>query len=101
MSYKDLSIGIATDLDEAIEVKLRVGRDASYGEIKKAITDEVEIQFIELALAQYHGNKTMAARNFRMDRKHLCDLCSKHGIDASKFKRPLQSGLSANSKVAQ
>jgi len=52
----------------------------SYGENRRQYTESFERRYISELLKRHRGNISKAAREARMDRKHLHDLCLKHGI---------------------
>ena len=53
----------------------------SFGLVRKAVDDSFEVQFAREMLRRHNGNVSAAAKEARMDRKHLRDLCKKHGVD--------------------
>ena len=50
--------------------------------------DEAERRLLAEALTRNAGNVTRAAREIEVSRPTLHDLLKKHGIDASRFRRP-------------
>ena len=52
----------------------------SYGQTREAFTTEFESRYVAWLLERQHGNISAAAREARMDRKHLHDLAKKHGL---------------------
>lgn len=52
----------------------------SYGETRAAYTWDFEGRYISWLLERQNGNISAAAREARMDRKHLHDLAKKHGL---------------------
>jgi len=52
----------------------------SYGQTKAVIDSDFEIRYVSWLLTRHHGNLSAAAREVRMDRKHLHDLAKKHGL---------------------
>jgi hypothetical protein len=52
----------------------------SYGQTRAAFDSEFEIRYVSWLLSRHHGNISAAAREARMDRKHLHDLAKKHGL---------------------
>jgi len=52
----------------------------SYGQTRGAIESEFERRYVSWLLERHHGNISAAAREARMDRKHLHDLAKKHGL---------------------
>ncbi len=67
------TVGLApvpTDFDPAL----------SYGQTRSAFEAEFERRYVSWLLERHHGNISAAAREARMDRKHLHDLAKKHGL---------------------
>lgn len=56
----------------------------SYGQTRAALESEFESRYVSWLLARQNGNLSAAAREARMDRKHLHDLAKKHGLRSSK-----------------
>ena len=54
--------------------------ERSYGDMKTEAVNGFEYQFIEKLLSRHSGNLSAAAKEARMDRKHLHDLAKKHGL---------------------
>ena len=52
----------------------------SYGQTRSAFEAEFERRYVSWLLERHHGNISAAAREARMDRKHLHDLAKKHGL---------------------
>jgi DNA-binding NtrC family response regulator len=52
----------------------------SYGQTRSAFESDFELRYVSWLLARHHGNISAAAREARMDRKHLHDLAKKHGL---------------------
>ena len=52
----------------------------SYGQTRAAFESDFETRYVSWLLARHHGNISAAAREARMDRKHLHDLAKKHGL---------------------
>ena len=63
-----------------IEVFVAYSTDSSYREMKEQAVNSFEKQLVELALARHSGNLSAAAKELKMDRKHLHDLALKHGL---------------------
>ena len=63
----------------------------SYGQIRAQFESEFERQFVEFMLDRHAGNLSAAAREAKMDRKHLHDLATKHDLrqkrPSGKFRR--------------
>jgi len=57
----------------------------SYGQTRAAFASELESHYVSWLLARHHGNISAAAREARMDRKHLHDLAKKHDLRSSKM----------------
>jgi len=56
----------------------------SYGQTRAAFESELESRYVSWLLERQHGNISAAAREARMDRKHLHDLAKKHGLRGPK-----------------
>jgi len=52
----------------------------SYGEARRHATDQFEREYLRELLRRTGGNLSAAAREARMDRKHLRELMRKHGL---------------------
>jgi DNA-binding NtrC family response regulator len=94
------SAEVGYDRGEALAVAARLGgisgADASsepfdptksYGQTRTAFEADFEQRYVSWLLARHAGNISAAAREARMDRKHLHDLAKKHGLrgrDAAK-----------------
>ena len=52
----------------------------SYGQTRSAFECDFEKKYVSWLLERHHGNISAAAREARMDRKHLHDLAKKHGL---------------------
>jgi DNA-binding NtrC family response regulator len=52
----------------------------SYGQTRSGFESEFERRYVSWLLERHHGNISAAAREARMDRKHLHDLAKKHGL---------------------
>ncbi|CAN5221583.1 hypothetical protein BH09MYX1_BH09MYX1_52060 [soil metagenome] len=55
----------------------------SYRETRARFDHELERRYVKWILARNQGNVSAAARDARMERKHLSDLVKKHGIRGS------------------
>lgn len=62
--------GLATDFDPL----------NSYRQTRAAFEADFEQRYVAWLLARHTGNISAAAREARMDRKHLHDLAKKHGL---------------------
>jgi DNA-binding NtrC family response regulator len=69
---------------EAFEVIPPFDPAQSYGQTRAALESEFERRYVSWLLERQHGNLSAAAREARMDRKHLHDLAKKHGLRSSK-----------------
>jgi DNA-binding NtrC family response regulator len=81
---KDLRLSPTPGLkvpDDELGVRLRM--DLPYREAKKLAIDELERRYLEELLAATDGNVSEAARRAQMDRKHLHELLTKHGLGRS------------------
>jgi len=68
-------------MPSTIELKIPFDpQTRSYKALKAEAIALFERQFVELALEQFEGNLSAAARALVMDRKHLHDMCRKHGL---------------------
>lgn len=56
----------------------------SYGQTRAVFESQLERNYVSWLLARHHGNISAAAREVRMDRKHLHDLSKKHGLRGPK-----------------
>ncbi len=52
----------------------------SYGETRRQFESEFERRYVSWLLSRHCDNVSAAAREARMDRKHLHDLAKKHGL---------------------
>ncbi|HWL84302.1 MAG TPA: sigma 54-interacting transcriptional regulator [Polyangiaceae bacterium] len=52
----------------------------SYRETRAKYDSDFERRYVKWLLARHHGNVSAAAREARMDRKHLHDMAKKHGL---------------------
>lgn len=52
----------------------------SYGETRAEFEADFEQRYVAWLLGRHSGNISAAAREARMDRKHLHDLAKKHGL---------------------
>jgi transcriptional regulator with GAF, ATPase, and Fis domain len=53
---------------------------ASYRETRAKYDAEFEKRYVKWLLGRHHGNISAAAREAKMDRKHLHDMAKKHGL---------------------
>lgn len=68
------------ELRIVIEIKEEYDSRDTYGDIRRDLNARIEEQLCRQAVTQTHGNKSEAARLLRMDRKHLSDMCKRHGV---------------------
>jgi len=54
--------------------------ELSYGDMRALLLVDFEKQFIRMLLDRHGGNLSKAAKEVRMDRKHLHYLAKKHGL---------------------
>jgi DNA-binding NtrC family response regulator len=59
---------------------LAVRADLPFSEAKQRVVDAFERRYLEDLLSRTHGNLSEAARQASLDRKHLRELCEKHGV---------------------
>ncbi len=57
--------------------------DKSYRDTRSKYDAEFERAYVRWLLGRHHGNVSAAAREAKMDRKHLHDLAKKHGLRGS------------------
>jgi DNA-binding NtrC family response regulator len=53
---------------------------ASYRDTRAKYDSEFEIRYVKWLLGRHGGNVSAAAREAKMDRKHLYDMAKKHGL---------------------
>jgi len=72
----------AADTTEHEAPRERGGFDPamSYGQTRAAFEADFEQRYVSWLLQRHSGNISAAAREARMDRKHLHDLAKKHGL---------------------
>ncbi|MFO0713424.1 MAG: sigma 54-interacting transcriptional regulator [Sandaracinus sp.] len=78
-----LALGASTAWPQARagrEEPLAVRSDLPFSEAKQAVIDAFERAYLTDVLARTHGNLSEAARQTGLDRKHLRELCQKHGL---------------------
>ena len=68
-----------TPISLEVSVRFNPG-DRSYREIKDEAVTKFEVSFINQLLARHKGNLSAAAKEVRMDRKHLHDMAKKYGL---------------------
>ncbi|MEO6420225.1 MAG: Fis family transcriptional regulator, partial [Polyangiaceae bacterium] len=57
--------------------------DRSYRETRAKYDAEFERRYVKWLLGRHSGNVSAAARDAKMDRKHLYDMAKKHGLRGS------------------
>lgn len=77
-------LGGKTRQPELKSVPAQFDPTQSYGQTRAALESEFERRYVAWLLERQHGNLSAAAREARMDRKHLHDLAKKHGLRSSK-----------------
>lgn len=90
---EDSGLDVGYDRSEALAVAARLsgvmaggGLTAefdplnSYRQTRAAFEADFEQRYVSWLLARHTGNISAAAREARMDRKHLHDLAKKHGL---------------------
>jgi DNA-binding NtrC family response regulator len=58
----------------------------AFGDMRRAVDAAFEKEFCLRMMTAFDGNISVAARRMKMDRKHLYDLCAKHGINPAKYR---------------
>jgi DNA-binding NtrC family response regulator len=58
-----------------------------FQELKHAVIDRFERDYLHALLTAHHGNLAAAARQAGMDRKNLWALARKHGLDLDRFRK--------------
>ena len=74
----DMPVSASTGRD--IEPRLSFSPSQSYRETRTAFETDFERRYVAWLLERHGGNISAAAREARMDRKHLYDLARKHGL---------------------
>jgi transcriptional regulator with GAF, ATPase, and Fis domain len=67
------------------EPAFRFEADKSYRETRAKYDAEFEKRYVRWLLGRHNGNVSAAARDAKMDRKHLSDLAKKHGLRGSEI----------------
>ena len=62
------------------EDPLRVSSDVPFAEAKQRVIDGFERRYLDELLTRHDGNLSAAAREAELDRKHLRQLLTKHGL---------------------
>jgi transcriptional regulator with GAF, ATPase, and Fis domain len=62
------------------ETAFQFEAEKSYRETRAHFDAEFERRYVKWILQRHHGNISAAAREARMDRKHLHDMAKKHGL---------------------
>jgi DNA-binding NtrC family response regulator len=71
-----LRVGPSSETKDTLAVR----SDLPFSEAKQAVIDAFERAYLADVLARTHGNLSEAARQTGLDRKHLRELCQKHGL---------------------
>jgi DNA-binding NtrC family response regulator len=77
------ALAVAARLSGAIPTGVLSGGfdpSMSYGKTRAAFEADFEQRYVSWLLTRHSGNISAAAREARMDRKHLHDLAKKHGL---------------------
>lgn len=74
------AIAEQTGKDETAREGLVFDPAKSYGQTRATFETEFEQRYVSWLLSRHSGNISAAAREARMDRKHLHDLAKKHGL---------------------
>jgi DNA-binding NtrC family response regulator len=77
-----------TKVDDVIEIRVEVDHVRSYGQLKEEFVTSFEVQLAKIILNRHSGNLSAASKSLRMDRKHLSDLATKHGLRQKPVKKP-------------
>jgi DNA-binding NtrC family response regulator len=72
-------VALATGTAQA-ESAFHFEPEKSYRETRAKYDAEFERRFVKWLLARHTGNISAAAREAKMDRKHLHDMAKKHGL---------------------
>ena len=82
-SINDRPVAKITRIDDEAPYKgIPIGFDAakSYRDIREQFESDFERRYVSWLLDRHAGNISAAAREAKMDRKHLYDLARKHGL---------------------
>jgi len=71
---------LAAEATEPPAVPLEFDPNNSYGQTRSMFEAQFERRYVSWLLTRHSGNISAAAREARMDRKHLHDLAKKHGL---------------------
>ena len=74
------SIALGSGGAVATESAFHFDAGQSYRDTRARYENEFERRYVKWLLSRHGGNVSAAARDARMDRKHLSDLAKKHGI---------------------
>jgi DNA-binding NtrC family response regulator len=74
------SIALGSGSAVATESAFVFDAGQSYRDTRARYENEFERRYVKWLLSRHGGNVSAAARDARMDRKHLSDLAKKHGI---------------------
>jgi pSer/pThr/pTyr-binding forkhead associated (FHA) protein len=76
-----LSVGsVALRLEPDPATALQFDPNRSYRETRASFEADFERRYVSWLLSRHNGNISAAAREAKMDRKHLYDLARKHGL---------------------
>ena len=74
-------IGVVTlPTGQAADAAFHFEPEKSYRETRAKYDAEFEKRYVKWLLGRHHGNISAAAREAKMDRKHLHDMAKKHGL---------------------
>lgn len=74
---------VFSEMDEAEErtENMRINTDVPFKEAKQEIVERFEKEYLEELLKKYNYNLSKAAREAKVDRKHIRNLLKKYGIE--------------------
>ncbi len=73
-------LGSSKRAPESSPISLHFETAHSYRETRAKFETDFETRYVSWLLTRHNGNISAAAREARMDRKHLHDLAKKHGL---------------------
>jgi transcriptional regulator with GAF, ATPase, and Fis domain len=76
----EIGIGTLPAGNPAADAAFHFEPDKSYRETRSRYDAEFERRYVKWLLGRHHGNISAAAREAKMDRKHLHDMAKKHGL---------------------
>jgi transcriptional regulator with GAF, ATPase, and Fis domain len=80
---KDLGVVALPGGTSAADAAFHFEPEKSYRETRAKYDAEFEKRYVKWLLARHNGNVSAAAREAKMDRKHLHDMAKKHGLRGS------------------